>query len=435
MSMINIKYKLDDKPPFGESLLYGLQWLAVAVPMAIIVGKVGASLQYNDPGQQILYIQKLFFIIGLAMLLQVIWGHRLPLIIGPAAVLLVGLVSSQGSDLSTAYFSIFCGGLAITFLSVTGLFGRLTKLFTPRVVVTILMLIGFTLTPIILKQIMPMTSDASPLANLVFCLVLVVSMFVANKLLKGIWKATLIIWAMLIGSVLYFFLFRQTIAITTGDKIVAGFFQDFNLRFSLDWGVLISFLICFLALAINDIGSITSIGEILQPEGMKHRLKNGITLTGMLNIFAGLFGVIGLVNYSLSPGVIASTGVASRHTLIPAGIGFIILAFLPVGIGIISSIPMVVIGSVLIYVMCTQIAAGLILAFASIKQFSFEDGLVLGTPLLLSVIISYLPSEAVAAFPNSLKPILGNGFVIGVLTVLIMEHLIYFRKKSDEQTS
>lgn len=430
MNNLDLKYNLEDKPSLFKMLLFGLQWLAVAMPMIIIVGKVVATLQFDDPAEQIVYIQKVFFVIGLSILVQVLWGHKLPLIIGPAAVLLVGITSS-GGNISTIYSSILIGGLVLAILSLSGLFTYLKKLFTPRVVATILVLIAFTLTPMIIRLIFPDNSEVSPLSQLLFSFVYVFSMFMANRYLRGIWKSTLIVWGMLAGSLIYFFLFPHSItAVESGSGFIAGFFKDFNTTFTIDTGILISFLICFLALAINDLGSIQSIGEMLHIEEMPKRTSRGIALTGLLNILSGFFGVIGPVNYSLSPGVIASTGVASRFTLVPAGIGLMVIAFFPPAINLIGAIPSVVIGSAFIFTLCSQFAAGLLLAFNSMRNgFNFEDGLVLGLPLMLSVIISFLPAEALATFPVWLKPILGNGFVIGVIAVLIMEHLIYNNKK------
>jgi xanthine/uracil permease len=429
MSNLNLKYNLEDRPSLPKMILFGLQWLAIAIPMIIIMGKVVAILQFDNPAQQLVYIQKVFFVIGLSILLQVLWGHRLPLIIGPAAVLLVGITASQGSSIQTIYTSILIGGLILAFLSISGLFGHLKKLFTPRVIVTILMLIGFTLTPMIIRLILSPTPQASPLSNLVFSLLFILTMFMANTFLKGIWRSTLIIWAMLTGTIVYFVIFPGSLApVQSHSTFFSGFFQDFNFTLSFNAGTLVSFLICFLALAINDLGSIQSIGEMLQTNDMEKRTSRGITLTGVLNVLSGLFGVIGPVNYSLSPGVIASTGVASRFTLIPAGIGLITMSFIPAAINLIGTIPSVVIGSTLTYVLCSQFAAGLLLAFHSMRGFKLENGLVLGLPLMLSIIISFLPEDIVATFPIWLKPILGNGFVIGVLTVLIMEHVVYREK-------
>ncbi len=429
MEKLNLKYKLEDKPPFSKLLIFGLQWLAIAIPMIIIVGKVVATLHYDNPAQQIIYIQKVFFVIGLSVFIQVLWGHKLPLIIGPAAVLLVGIAASQGRDISTVYTSILIGGFILALLSMSGLFERLQKLFTPRVIVSILMLIGFTLTPMIISLIMPVETPVSPLSNLLFVLSFILCIFIANRYLKGLWKSSLIISGMIVGSLIYIVLFPQAFTPQqVSPDVFALFFQDFNTKLTIDIGVLISFLICYLALAINDLGSIRSIGQMLEADDMTKRTSRGITWTGILNMLSGLLGVIGSVNYSLSPGVIASTGVASRFTLIPTGLGLMALAFIPPAIMFIGNIPSVVIGSAFIYILCSQIAAGLHLGFSSMKNFQFENGLVLGLPLMLSIIISFLPEEAVATFPLSLKPILGNGFVVGVIAVLIMEHIIYREK-------
>jgi len=198
---MNFKYELDSVPPIGELLLFGLQWLVVTIPSVVIIGKVVAGLHYSDFNDQIIYIQKIFFITALTLLVQLVWGHRLPLILGPATVLLVGVVASQGSSMEAVYTSIMIGGGILSLAAVAGLFGQLKKLFTPRVVAAILILIAFTITPTIISLILPPGSPA--LFNLCFTLVLVVLTFFANSKLTGIWKSTLIIWAIIAGTLAY----------------------------------------------------------------------------------------------------------------------------------------------------------------------------------------------------------------------------------------
>jgi xanthine/uracil permease len=65
--------------------------------------------------------------------------------------------------------------------------------------------------------------------------------------------------------------------------------------------------------------------------------------------------------------------------------------------------------------------------FESEKTFQFTSGLIIGLPILLGTIIAFLPADIMNTFPIVLKPILGNGFVVGVATALILEHVI-FRK-------
>lgn len=86
--------------------------------------------------------------------------------------------------------------------------------------------------------------------------------------------------------------------------------------------------------------------------------------------------------------MIASTGCASRFTLIPAALGLLMLSFLPVAIAFMDSIPSVIIGTVLIYVMCSQIAAGLLMAFGSM-EFDFDSGLIIGLPIMLGIVVSF----------------------------------------------
>ncbi|WP_347488980.1 solute carrier family 23 protein [Desulfoscipio sp. XC116] len=429
LNQIKLKYDLDESPPLTELLLLSLQWLAISIPTIIIIGQVVAVLHFDNPGEQIIYVQKLFFITGLVMLVQLLWGHRLPLIVGPAAVLLIGVLAGRGSSINAIYSAIFIGGIILTLFSLTGLFAHLKKFFTIRVVAAILLLIAFTLTPTIMNMILPPSgSGVSSLFNLSFAFILVFLMFVANKFLTGIWKSTLIIWAMLIGTLAYSVLSPQAVGLETGGyQLLASSFKDITFEISLEPGLLLSFLICFLALAINDLGSIQSVGELLKLDDMPKRITRGITFTGLGNVLSGLLGVVGPVNFSLSPGVIASTGCASRFTLIPAALGLLMLSFLPVAIAFMDSIPSVIIGTVLIYVMCSQIAAGLLMAFGSM-EFDFDSGLIIGLPIMLGIVVSFFPAEELNTLPVSLRPILGNGFVVGVIAVMFLEHVIYRNK-------
>jgi xanthine/uracil permease len=137
--------------------------------------------------------------------------------------------------------------------------------------------------------------------------------------------------------------------------------------------------------------------------------------------------VVGPVNYSLSPGVIMATGCASRFTLLPTAILMACLACSSKAFAFIGTVPSVVVGAVFLYISSYQIAAGLAVAAEEKGRFDLEDGLVMGLPLLLGTIVSFLPATLVGSFPPLLRPIAGNGFLVGVVAVLVLEHII-FRK-------
>lgn len=427
---IKLRYGVDEKLPFWDTFFYGLQWLAVSLPTIVVLGQIVANLHFSDPQAQVNYMQKIFFVMALSMLLQLFFGHRLPAVVGPASILLVAITASQGASLDSIYSSILIGGALLTLFSVSGLFSKLEKLFTRQVVATILLLIAFTLAPTIINLIFTVPTAGLEFLHFTFALALVFVMFVANRFLKGIWKSTLIIWALIFGSIIYILLVPEYTWVSGASlSVFSNYFSGLGFNFSLDIGVLISFIVCFIALSINDLGTIQALGQLLDASDMGKRVSSGLTVSGLSNVIAGLFGVIGPVNFSLSTGVIASTGIASRYTLVPTGIALIVFSFMPGVVSFLCGVPPLIIGVIFLYIMCTQVAAGMMTAYTSDK-FTFEDGLTIGLPLMLGLVVSFLPDAAIAATPGLLRPILGNGFVVGTITVLVMEHLIFRKRKT-----
>jgi len=428
---MKLKYNLDDCPGALEMFIYGLQWLVLTVPALIIIGRVLVGVEFTDMHDQIIYMQKMTFVTGVLTAAQVLWGHRMPLVIGPAAVLLVSILAGQSSSFDAIYTAIFVGGLILAILAFSGLFSFLQALFTPRVVAVILLLIAFTLTPSILDLVIARDTSASAVFNILFALIFTVGMFAADKYLQGVWKATMVVWAILIGSLAYNYIFSGAIySVNVGEsRFFSSFFDSISFNLSLDPGVLISFLLAFLALSINDLGSIQSLGSFLHAGDMKDRTRRGIGMTGLGNMLAGAFGVVGSVNYSMSPGVIGATGCASRYTLIPAGLGLVFMSFSPWIMGFIGNIPEVVIGSILIYLMSLQISAGLLLLIEEEALSSFNSGIIIGFPLVIATVTAFMPTDIVSTIPQVLRPIIGNGFVMGVASVILLEHLILPEKK------
>ena len=425
---MKFKYGLEDRPPLGESLLMGLQWCALMLPFLIILGKIAAAYHLADPAFQTAYLQKMAFITAVFLCLEIIWGHRLPLIMGPSSVILIGIISSHGFDLDAISTAVISGGVILGIAGMTGVFGHLQRLFTPRVVAVVLLLIAFTLTPTILRLVTD-PQLTTPQVNMVYALALTLLTLILHRFLAGIWKSVLIMISMFVGSAAYFLIFPENLNMTViaSSKFVAPFFTNMIGRLSFDAGLLISFFVCFVALSINDLGSMQSINALIDTKDMAKRINRGVFFTGLANVTAGIFGVIGQVNYSMSAGVVAATGCMSRFTLLPAAAILLLISFSPVTIGFMGIVPPVVIGSIMFYVLCSQVSAGLLVAFESLRELTFDDGMIIGMPILIATVIAFMPAAFFQGFPGILRPIAGNGFVVGVIVVLLMEHGI-FRK-------
>lgn len=416
---MDFRYNIDDKPSLGAILLYGLQWLMICLPVVL------TSTFIAPQGEMVFFTQKLFAICGITIIVQVLCGHRMPLVAGPAAVLLMGVIAaaSQGHDATTIYPSMIIGGAIITLLAAVGAMKYIQKIFTPRIVAAIVILISFTMAKPIVGLIF--ADKAHSGLALVLAIVGVAVMAWANKVLRGIWKSMVVILAMIFGALFYYCITefpKDFVSDTVAPQLLLSSYE-------LDAGVVIAFLFCYIALLINQVGSVQSLGGFVGATNMEKRQNRGLLITGIMNIVSGAAGVPGVVDYSLSPGVVASTSCASRYTMLPAAVAMVILALFPQAVAVLLTIPQPIMGIVLLYLMATQVAAGLEIMHSTKAVMSFQDGLILGLPIMLTVVLSFAPAEAMAAVPSLLRPIVGNGFVMGIIVVLVLEHLVLRSKK------
>lgn len=416
---MEFRYSLNDRPSFGAMFLYGLQWLMICIPVVL------TSTFVAPEGQMLFFTQKLFAIMGVTMIVNALWGHRMPLIAGPAAVLLMGVLAAatQGAGVQSIYPSMAVGGVLIALLAAFGLMKRVQSLFTPRIVVAIVVLISFTMVKPIVGMVF--AEQEHQMLAMIFALVLVVSMAVANNLLRGVWKSMVVIAAMILGSLFYYAVVGMPEQLVS-DSVAPQLFVD---GVEIDAGVIIAFIFCYVALFINQVGSVQSLGEFVGAGDMEQRQKRGMIVQGVMNVVSGAMGVLGPVDYSLSPGVVASTGCASRYTVLPAAAFMILLAFFPDVVALLLTIPQPVMGVVLLYLMATQVAAGLHLIEGTSAVRSFKDGLVLAIPIMFTLILSFAPQSALATIPSLLRPIVGNGFVMGIIIILLLEHIFLKDKK------
>jgi xanthine/uracil permease len=235
--------------------------------------------------------------------------------------------------------------------------------------------------------------------------------------LKGVAKSLVIPIALVAGSAVYYLLFPMSEPSGSAATLRGLFLAEFTF----DWSLVVAFVICYIALLINDIGSIEAIGAMLGVEGMDRRLKRGVRVSGVMNIVAGSMGVLGPVNYSMSPGVIASTGCASRYALVPASLMLLIAAFIPDVIWVLTAIPSPVIGVILLFLMGTQLAASFEMLQSRQAATTFADALTLGLPIMVAMLFQLMP-KGIA--PDVIQPLVGNGFAMGVVTVILLEHVI-----------
>uniref|UniRef100_A0A7J2TGK9 Xanthine permease n=1 Tax=Archaeoglobus fulgidus TaxID=2234 RepID=A0A7J2TGK9_ARCFL len=415
--MKGLKYGIDEIPKPNELISLSIHWLIIAAPILIIGGRIVADFQFTEAFEKTLYMQKLFLISGLTILAQILIGHRLPIISGPSAILIAGIYATNGPS---AYTSITICGLLLFFFAITGKMRILQSLFSQKIVSIVFLLIIITLLPLIIDLI---SSEGSAFYNAVFSIIFVSSLFLLAKFLKGFWSTNMLFIALIFGTVIYLSIFPREF------KPIEIGYVDFHFSFSFKPEILIPFLFFYLALAINDFSSIYSVGKMLEANGLEERVKKGVLITGISNFFSGLFNVVGTVNYAMSPGIIAITGSASRFSLLPAGIFLILFALFPPLIHFFAMIPKAVIASVFVYILCHQ----LLFALKFLKIDDFSSAISIFIPLILGSLATFAPSQFFDFFPI-LKPVFGNGFIVGLLVAVLIERISRERDKFISKT-
>lgn len=415
-------YRLNDKLPKRDMVLYGLQWFTVTIPSLIILSGIVGSLYLPDSAQVIVYLQKCFLITGLALLVQILYGHKMPIVIGPSSILLIGLASTQSLSLNASFTTIAIGGAMIFALSFSRIFHIIQKIFTSRVIVVTLILVAIGMMPMIIG--LSEGTNGAVAFNISFALILAFVLVLLNHLLKGFGKSLVILLGMIFGSLVYILFNGLPDVASDSGYSWSLLFANFFIKPEFNMSAIIAFSFCFLALLINELGSIQATAGFLEADNVAERCQKGVRVSGFFNTLSGLTGQVGLLSLSLTPGVIAATRMASRYPLIVTGILLIICAAVPQFLFVFSYIPTVVMGALMFYLMSIQIGAGLQMVVKDKVVSGFNTMITVAFPILIGIFVSFAPAEFKNAIPLILQPVLTNGFVVGIISVLVLDNIL-----------
>ncbi len=423
-------YAIDDRPPFKYAVIYGLQWTVIMFPGLIIVAKLSGLALHAGLDQEVRFFQLLLLTSGLFTGIQSLWGHRYPLLDGPSTALLLTLIVLAPYGMASIQGGLIAGSSLLILLVLIGKLGKVVAYATPNVVGVILMLIAFSLLPH-LTRIIAGVDSRHPHGDVVvfsICLLLVIIMAGFSHWFKGFWKTVALLLGMVVGTAFFFLLgspdyhdLQAAGWVSVPSELVPSWPQ-------LHWPAMVAFAFTYLAVAVNSLGSLHGIAHLTDEKRLPRSIKRGILINGMAGICCGFMGVVGMVSYSMSPGVILATRVSSRYTTAACGVILIIAAFVPKLAALLSLIPAPVVGAALFVAMGVQVGAGL--GIVAGGEMTGRDYFVVGLPVLLGTSVGFLPENMLTSLPVGVRVIFGNGLVIGILLVLLLEHVVLRKIRS-----
>jgi len=422
-------YDIDEHPPLSLALLYGLQWAFMMFPALIIAATIASgSLQLGGSGQ-IRFLQLTLLIAGFFTALQTLWGHRYPLLEGPATALLLAFVLAAPNGLPAIQGGMMIGGGLLAALVLSGQIKRVFTLFTPNVTGVVLILIALGLLPALLRFMTGQGNghDGATTLNLTLSLLCVLLMAALSYRLKGLWKSVSVLIGMALGSVAFLamgHLSSESVGLAAWFSLPRTWIPSIP---GFHWPTVLAFVFAYVAVMVNSVGSLESVARITDPHRLNSGLKRGILINGLAGMVSGAAGIVGSVSYSNSPGVILMHRVASRYTITYCGLIMVSAAFIPKLAAVLAMVPGPVVGAALCVAMGGQIGIGI--AALGPAELTSRDYFVIGIPLLMGTMAGFLPQDVTLALPDYLRAVLSNSLVAGIVLVLLLEHVLLRKRR------
>ena len=404
-------FQLNEAPPPHKNIIYGLQWVMIAIPGVVVFSTLCSTALGLDPAGQVSFSQRLLIATGLMTILQSLEGHRYPLLEGPSSAVLLTLIILAPHGLSAIEGGMIFGGFFLILIGTFKWFKWLSSLFTPHVVGVILILVALSLLPFLYPLLIGMNKGYPHGELTVFGSSLLIVLFVSflSHRLKGFLQTTSMLIGILFGLIL--FLFKGGISFTVVRESswfalpspFLGVWPSFSLP------AILAIVCTYLAVMVNTVGSIQGISEVVGKEGLEDRIHRGIGMTGVGGLVAAFLGVSGFVSLSISPGVVLVSRVASRYALTMSGAIMILCAFIPKLWALLTAVPPSVIASVLFVTLSSQFMVGINVMLSGEGKIERREYFTVGLPILLGAIVSIIPKQFFQLFPNAIASLVGNG--------------------------
>ncbi|WP_442601446.1 purine/pyrimidine permease [Paenibacillus sp. KN14-4R] len=421
------------------------QWV-VFILAGSLVAPIAAGHAFGFPPEDISsMIQRTFLLIGLSGLLQTIFGHRLPIMENPAGLwwgvftVYAGLIASGTLGLSVGLQQLEMGMIIAGILfAVIALFrwtASISKLFTPLVIGTYLILLVAQLSGSFMKGIMGIGYLSSTVVNLQVAVPAILTVIIAMILPRSrfaIFRNYSILISLATGWIL-FMLFGVSQPQTPVDTWFSAP-KPFEWGVPMfDSGILVTSIFISLLLLTNMITSIKITADVVKSKGgdVQDIPYNRTTaIMGVNSMLGGVFSAMGCVPISGTAGFILTTSIFQRLPFIIASVFMIGISFFPTLTAFFSSIPMPVGYATIFVPFASMIGLGL-KEYRNI-ELNDKNRFILGVSLMIGIGCMFIPATAIGQLPGLLRTVANNGLILGMVTCIVLEQVykLVERKKA-----
>ncbi|WP_276254477.1 uracil-xanthine permease family protein [Halomontanus rarus] len=424
---IQLEYGVDDKPPLGESILLGLQHVAVMiVPATAVAYVVGNNVGLEGPGLAFI-VQMVLLFSGLATMVQAYTvgpvGARLPIVMGTSFTF-VGAASMIGADFGLA--AVF-GAILVTGFAVEGLIGwqfkRIEPFFPPLVTGLVVVIIGLYLIPVGMDYAAggPGASDYGAAHNVGLAALVLFVAVALNLFARGTARVLSILVALTVGYVAA--LFAGLVDFSEVDD--AGLFAvPSPTRFGLEFEpiAIVTFAFLFLVSSMETIGDMSGVTAAEGRNPTDEEFRGGLFTDGLLSSIGSIFAAFPVTSFSQNVGIVSFTGVMSRHVVGICGLFLAILGLSPRVGAAVTTIPSAVFGGAVL-LMAGMVAASGVRLIVTHTELDRRNMVIVAVSLGLGLGVATTP-EALGGLPSAAETFFGQPVIMAALSALVLNTFV-----------
>ena len=427
------KHPVDEVPPPGKLVVYGIQHLLAFYAGAVIVPILLASAIGLSDRELIHLINADLFTCGIASIIQSVglWkiGVRLPLLQGVtftavSPMIAIGLAAGGGTDgLLVIYGAVIVAGL-FTFL-IAPYFSRLIRFFPPVVTGSVITIIGIALLPVAAADAVGGAADPDPgsARNLAYALGTLALIVLMQRFFRGFLATVAVLVGLVAGTLTAWALGDASFG-AVADSSWVGVTTPFYFgwpQFSL--AAIVSMIVVMLITAVETTGDVFATGEIVDKRVGRKDIAAALRADGLSTTIGGILNSFPYTCFAENVGLVRLTQVKSRWVVAAAGGFMILVGLVPKAGAVVAGIPHPVLGGAALAMFATVAVVGI----QTLSKVDFNDHrnvVIVATSLGLALLVTVQPGIA-AAVPSWAQIILGSGITLGSITAIGLNALFH----------
>ncbi len=425
----------DYTPPLVKAVPLGIQhvmamFVSNVTPAIIVCGAAGFGFGSNSPDfpQMIYMIQMSMFFAGIATLFQTIGfgpvGARLPIVQGTSFAfipIMVPLVAGQGVDaIAVLMGGILVGGL---FHACLGLFiGKLRFALPPLVTGLVVTMIGLALVKVGIQYAaggVPAigTPEYGSLQNWAVAGTVILVTLALKFFARGMLSVSAVLVGLLAGYAVAWSMGMVSFA-AVGRAAPVALPNPFHFGLEFSVAAIVGFCAMSFVSAVETVGDVSGITKGgAGREATDKEIQGATFADGLGTAVSGVFGALPNTSFSQNVGLIAMTGVMSRHVVTIGAIFLILCGLVPKVGAVISTVPIEVLGGGVIVMFGMVVAAGI--SMLSDVDWNRRNMVIFAIALSLGLGLQLEP-QALQYLPDTAKVLATSGILPAALIAIIL---------------